>query len=126
MVSTREPTLSSFGTAGTDQCHCPYEGAHLFRGGGLFLRDGNLPPPPLAAFSLIAPNHGRYHKQVPSFDNRTKCFNLIGQSLGVPVDRIQYFLQLYKPSIQVAPSHFTVGRASLAKHHSQARALCFS
>lgn len=57
--------------------------------------------------------------QVPSLANREKCYALIGQSLGVPADRIQHFVQLYKPSIDLSPTAFTVGRATLPKAPAQ-------
>jgi midasin (ATPase involved in ribosome maturation) len=57
--------------------------------------------------------------QVPSLANREKCYTLIGHSLGVPADRIQHFVQLYKPSLNLTPTSFSVGRATLPKAPAQ-------
>jgi hypothetical protein len=64
--------------------------------------------------------------QVPSLANREKCYTLIGQSLGVPADRIQHFVQLYKPSIELSPTAFTVGRATLPKAPAQVNSSSYS
>lgn len=50
---------------------------------------------------------------VPSMVNKEKCYALIGQSLGIPADRVQHVLQLYKPSLHTDSATFTIGRISL-------------
>ena len=52
---------------------------------------------------------------VPNPTNRSALITRLGNALEVTPERIEHFLQMYKPSVEVGETQVVVGRVSLQK-----------